>query len=72
MVSHKFLELTLRKDVLGEWILVTFNKKPHVPCDRVNLSGYFSSKISADLTLVEPGYYQDNNIEIHIGDRFFN
>ena len=69
MVGHKFLELMIQKDVSQEWNLVTFCEEPRVAYDRVNLSGYFSGKTAADLTLVEPGYYQDNQIEIHIGDR---
>jgi len=69
MVGHKFLELMVQKDVSQEWNLVTFCEETRVAYDRVNLSGYFSGKTAADLTLVEPGYYQDNNIEIHIGDR---
>jgi nitrite reductase (NADH) large subunit len=35
----------------------------------VNLSGYFSGKTAADLSLVEPGFYQENGIKIHIGDQ---
>ena len=69
MVGHKFLELMVQKDVSQQWNLVTFCEESHVAYDRVNLSGYFSGKTAADLTLVEPGYYQENNIEIHIGDR---
>jgi len=69
MVGHKFLELMIQKDVSQEWNLVTFCEEPRVAYDRVNLSGYFSGKTAADLTLVTPGYYQDNNVEIHIGDR---
>ena len=69
MVGHKFLELMVQKDVSSEWNLVTFCEESRVAYDRVNLSGYFSGKTAADLTLVKPGYYQDNNVEIHIGDR---
>jgi nitrite reductase (NADH) large subunit len=69
MVGHKFLELMVQKDVSEQWNLVTFCEEPRVAYDRVNLSGYFSGKTAADLTLVEPGYYQENKVEIHIGDR---
>ncbi|MEM8718029.1 MAG: nitrite reductase large subunit NirB [Cyanobacteria bacterium P01_G01_bin.39] len=72
MVGHKFLELMVQKDVSQAWNLVTFCEEPRVAYDRVNLSGYFSGKTAADLTLVEPGYYQDHNIEIHIGDRIIS
>jgi nitrite reductase (NADH) large subunit len=69
MVGHKFLELMVQKDVSQTWNLVTFCEEPRVAYDRVNLSGYFSGKTAADLTLVEPGFYQEHNVEIHIGDR---
>ncbi|MEY4517886.1 MAG: hypothetical protein RLZZ499_485 [Cyanobacteriota bacterium] len=69
MVGHKFLELMVQKDVSKQWNLVTFCEETRVAYDRVNLSGYFSGKTAGDLTLVEPGYYQENNVEIHIGDR---
>ena len=69
MVGHKFLELMVQKDVSQEWNLVTFCEESRVAYDRVNLSGYFSGKTAADLTLVQPGYYQNNQVEIHIGDR---
>lgn len=69
MVGHKFLELMVQKDVSQTWNLVTFCEEPRVAYDRVNLSGFFSGKTAADLTLVEPGFYQKNNVEIHIGDR---
>ena len=68
MVGHKFLELMIQKDV-SQWNLVTFCEESRVAYDRVNLSGYFSGKTAADMTLVTPGYYQDNNIKMHIGDR---
>ncbi|MFM2311762.1 MAG: hypothetical protein RLZZ04_1038 [Cyanobacteriota bacterium] len=69
MVGHKFLELMVQKDVSQTWNLVTFCEEPRVAYDRVNLSGYFSGKTAADLTLVEPGFYQEHNVEIYIGDR---
>ena len=52
MVGHKFLELMVQKDVSQQWNLVTFCEETRVAYDRVNLSGYFSGKTAADLTLV--------------------
>jgi nitrite reductase (NADH) large subunit len=69
MVGHKFLELMVSKDGNQQWNLITFCEEPRVAYDRVNLSGYFSGKTAADLSLVEPGFYQANGIEIHIGDK---
>ncbi len=69
MVGHKFLELMIAKGATQKWNLITFCEEPRVAYDRVNLSGYFSGKTAADLSLVEPGLYQENGIEIHIGDK---
>lgn len=44
-------------------------KKPRVAYDRVNLSGFFSGKTAGDLSLVAPGFYQENGIQIYIGDK---
>jgi len=69
MVGHKFLELMIAKGATQQWNLITFCEEPRVAYDRVNLSGYFSGKTAADLSLVEPGLYQENGIQIHIGDK---
>jgi nitrite reductase (NADH) large subunit len=69
MIGHKFLELMIAKGSTQKWNLITFCEEPRVAYDRVNLSSYFSGKTAADLSLVEPGLYQENGIEIHIGDK---
>lgn len=69
MVGHKFLEEIIATGAIAAWNVITFCEEPRVAYDRVNLSGYFSGKTAADLTLVTPGLYQENNINIHIGDR---
>lgn len=69
MVGHKFLELMIAKGATQHWNLITFCEEPRVAYDRVNLSGYFSGKTAADLSLVEPGLYQENGIQIHLGDK---
>ncbi len=69
MVGHKFLELMIASGANDEWNLITFCEEPRVAYDRVNLSGYFAGKTAADLSLVEPGLYQENGIQIHIGDK---
>jgi nitrite reductase (NADH) large subunit len=67
MVGHKFLEQTIAKG--SGWELITFCEEPRVAYDRVNLSGFFSGKSAGDLSLVEPGFYQDHHVQIHIGDK---
>jgi nitrite reductase (NADH) large subunit len=67
MVGHKFLERMLAKS--SGWEFVAFCEEPRVAYDRVNLSGFFNGKTAGDLSLVEPGFYQDRNVQIHIGDK---
>ncbi|MEM1255376.1 MAG: nitrite reductase large subunit NirB [Cyanobacteria bacterium P01_H01_bin.21] len=69
MVGHRFLELMVEKGGYDRWNLITFCEEPRVAYDRVNLSQYFVDKTAADLTLVEPGFYQENDIQIYIGDQ---
>ncbi|NER37446.1 MAG: nitrite reductase large subunit [Oscillatoria sp. SIO1A7] len=69
MVGHKFLELMVGKDGSDNWNLIAFCEEPRVAYDRVNLSSYFTGKTAGDLSLVEPGFYQENGIKIYIGDK---
>ena len=69
MVGHRFLELMVEKGAFDRWNLITFCEESRVAYDRVSLSQYFVDKTAADLTLVEPGFYQENGIQIHMGDR---
>ncbi|MEO6862400.1 MAG: nitrite reductase large subunit NirB [Microcoleus sp.] len=69
MVGHKFLELMVSSDAAKNWNLITFCEEPRVAYDRVNLSGFFSGKTAGDLSLVAPGFYHKNDINIHIGDK---
>ena len=69
MVGHRLLELMVTKGALEHWNLVTFCEESRVAYDRVHLSEYFVDKTAADLTLVEPGFYQEKGIQIYVGDR---
>ena len=66
MVGHKFLERMITRG--ADWELISFCKELRVAYDRVNLSSFYSGKTAADLSLVEPGFYQDHGVQIHIGD----
>lgn len=67
MVGHRFLELMMTQGT--DYHLITFCEEPRVAYDRVNLSHFFAGKTAGELSLVEPGFYQQRDIEIHIGDQ---
>ncbi|MBE9033393.1 nitrite reductase large subunit [filamentous cyanobacterium LEGE 11480] len=69
MVGHRLLELMVEKGATDRWNLITFCEEPRVAYDRVSLSRYFMDMTAADLTLVEPGFYQANGIQIYMHDR---
>jgi nitrite reductase (NADH) large subunit len=69
MVGHKFMDLMIRRGATQTTRLVTFCEEPRVAYDRVNLSGYFSGKSAADLSLVAPGYYEEHGVVVYLGDR---
>ncbi|MFL5439252.1 MAG: nitrite reductase large subunit NirB [Myxococcales bacterium] len=69
MVGHKFLELLLEHPLASEFQVVTFCEEPRLAYDRVNLSTFFSGKTAADLSLADPGSYEEGGITVHLGDR---
>ncbi|MEB3294311.1 MAG: nitrite reductase large subunit NirB [Synechococcales bacterium] len=69
MVGHRFLEQAIAQGLSAEWHLVTFCEEPRLAYDRVNLSGYFDGKTAEDLSLVQPGFFEQHDIMVHVGDR---
>ncbi len=67
MVGHKFLERMVAQDC--DWTLITFCEESRVAYDRVNLSGFFSGKTAEELSLVTPQFYEDNGVQIYLGDK---
>lgn len=71
MVGHNFIEkLMASETVRGEkFEVTTFCEEPRLAYDRVYLSSYFSGKTAEDLSLVSPGYYESNNINVLLEDK---
>ena len=69
MVGHKFLERMVAKGATETWNLTTFCEEPRVAYDRVHLSEFFTGKTADDLSLVAPGFYPENTIQVHLGDK---
>ncbi|MBT4347435.1 MAG: nitrite reductase large subunit [Methylococcales bacterium] len=69
MVGQNFLETLVASSAYTDYQVVTFCEEPRVAYDRVHLSEYFSGKSAEDLSLVESGFFEKNNITLHLGDR---
>ncbi len=67
MVGHKFLERMVAQET--DWNLITFCEEPRIAYDRVNLSGFFSGKTAEELSLVSPGFYENNGVQVYLGDK---
>ena len=69
MVGHSFVEKLVASEYYDNFEVHTFCEEVRVAYDRVYLSSYFSGKTAEDLSLVKPGFYEENNVKIYIGDK---
>jgi len=69
MVGHNFIEKLVASEGYANFEVHTFCEEPRVAYDRVYLSSYFSGKTAEDLSLVKPGFYEDNGVNIYMNDK---
>ncbi len=69
MVGHNFIEKLVASEGYDNFEVHTFCEEPRVAYDRVYLSSYFSGKTAEDLSLVKPGFYEENNVTIYMNDK---
>ncbi len=69
MVGHNFIEKLVASAGYDNFEVHTFCEEPRVAYDRVYLSSYFSGKTAEDLSLVKPGFYENNNVTIYMNDK---
>lgn len=74
MVGHKFIEQlqSAKAAGLGDYEIITFCEEPLLAYDRVHLSEYFGGKSADDLSLVTPGFYDDNGIKVLLNEKATN
>ncbi|MCB9079714.1 MAG: nitrite reductase large subunit [Anaerolineaceae bacterium] len=68
MVGYKFIEKFTAFGGRQAYQLVTFCEEPRPAYDRVHLSEYFSGKTADDLSLAPQDWYQEQGVELHLGD----
>ncbi len=69
MVGHNFLETLAASDIKDNYEIVTFCEEQRPAYDRVHLTEFFSGKSADDLSMVTEGFFEKNNIKIHLGDK---
>lgn len=60
MVGHRLLELLRAQPT--DWSITVFGAEPTPAYDRVHLSSTFEGKTADDLSLVEPGFFDDDTV----------
>ncbi|MDF1584212.1 MAG: nitrite reductase large subunit NirB [Methyloprofundus sp.] len=69
MVGHYFLENLMDSEIKDHYHIVTFCEEQRAAYDRVHLSEFFSGKSAEDLSMVSEGFFANNKISIHLGDK---
>jgi nitrite reductase (NADH) large subunit len=66
MVGYKFCEKLLAKS--SQFQVIVFGEERRHAYDRVHLSEYFNGKTADDLSLSTLSWYDENDIQLHLGD----
>ena len=66
MVGHKFCEKMMVTS--SSFQIIVFGEEPRPAYDRVHLSEYFNGKTAADLSLSMAGWFDEEDIVLHLGD----
>ena len=68
MVGHRFLEELISQAGNDQYDITVFCEEPLVAYDRVHLSSYFSHHTAEELSLVKPGFYEENHIKLLLNE----
>ena len=69
MVGQHFLEALVDNDGATDFEITVFCGEGHAAYDRVHLSEIFSGTTAEQLSLVQPGFFENNNIELKTSAR---
>lgn len=69
MVGHNFVEKLVDSEQFHQFEVTVFGEEPRAAYDRVYLSSYFSGKTAEDLSLVAPGFYEENGVDLRLKDK---
>ena len=69
MVGLRFCEELVSRNEYNRYKITTFCEEPRAAYDRVGLTSFFAHRDAQKLMLARIEWYQDNGIELLIGDR---
>ncbi|TML07228.1 MAG: nitrite reductase (NAD(P)H), partial [Actinobacteria bacterium] len=69
MVGHRFVEAAIDRGLTADARIVVIGDEPIPAYDRVALSSFFDDASIGDLTLVEPGSYEQAGVSLLLGER---
>jgi nitrite reductase (NADH) large subunit len=69
MVGHRFCEKLVEFDTDRRFRIVTFCEEPRAAYDRVGLTQFFAHRDAEKLMLASLAWYEENGIELFVGDR---
>lgn len=67
MVSHHFLQQLTARQLHQQYQIIVFAEEATAAYDRVHLSEFFSGRSAESLSMVEPGFFEQNGIELRLG-----
>ncbi|MCR9064440.1 MAG: nitrite reductase large subunit NirB [Cytophagales bacterium] len=68
MVGYKFCEKAVNSAISEKLDIHVFGEEPRPAYDRVHLSAYFGEKTLEELTMAPLSWYNEHNINLHLGD----
>ena len=69
MVGHRLLTTLAELGGSRRFRIVTFCEEMRLAYDRVALSSFYNGMTADDLSLVEKGFFENEGIEVHVGDK---
>src|SRR5260370_10225046 len=66
MVGHKLLECLADNNPAGGLDITVLTEEPRPAYDRVRLSEFFSGKSAQDLSLVEQGFFERDDVRLKL------
>ncbi len=69
MVGLRFCEKLVEFDTQRQFRIVTFCEEPRAAYDRVGLTSFFAHRDAEKLMLARMKWYEQNGVELHLGDR---